>query len=207
MAIIKVIFILPEGNTSYPENNKVIRDDNKSGDGTMNIRKAEPADCSGIARVHVDAWHETYKGLISDEYLNSLSYDEKTERWRKTIGDDSRPERTLVIENESREIVGFAFFGPNLEKEYEYDADLHAIYLLRACQNQGLGSKLIKAAVKEMLELGYNSLIIWALKDNRYCWFYERLGGIKVEERLYSYCSQEVKLIGYGWKDIRTVLI
>ncbi len=172
----------------------------------MNIRKAVIADSSGIAKVHVAAWHETYKGLICDEYLNSISCDEKTEKWKKIIQDDMQTERVHVIENESKDIVGFAFYGINNEKEYEYDADLHAMYILKAYQNRGYGSKLIKIAVKELVDLGCNSLIIWALKDNVYCRFYEKIGGIKVGERLHTYGNQKVKLVGYGWKDICSIL-
>ena len=172
----------------------------------MNIRRAEITDIAGIAKVQVDAWHETYKGLICDEYLKALSYGDKTEKWKRIIEDEGRPQRTLVIENESKDIVGFAFCGPNEEKEYDYDADLHALYILKAYQNQGYGSKIIKMAVKELVDLGYNSLIIWALEGNDYCRFYEKMGGIKVEERLHTYGNQEVKLIGYGWEDIRSIL-
>lgn len=171
----------------------------------MNIRRAEISDSDGIAKVHVDAWKETYKGLINDDYLNSLSYEEKSKKWKEVIKDDTQPQRTFVIENDSKTIVGFAFCGINMEKEYEYDADLHAVYILKAYQNRGYGSKITKIAAKALVDLGCSSLIIWALKDNNYCRFYEKIGGIKVKERLYTYGNQEVKLVGYGWKDICSI--
>ncbi|WP_026884553.1 GNAT family N-acetyltransferase [Clostridium akagii] len=170
----------------------------------MNIRKAVIEDAIGIAKVHIKAWQETYKGLICEEYLNSISLGEKTKKWKDIIQENRKAERTLVIENELRDIVGFAFYGINNEKKYEYDGDLHAIYILKAYQNCGCGSKIIKTAVKELVDLGCNSLMIWALKDNPYCRFYEKIGGIKVGERQHTYGNQEVKLAGYGWKDIRS---
>ena len=172
----------------------------------MNIREAEINDSIGIARVHVDAWHETYKGLINDNYLNSLSYDEKAQKWRNNIKARTQTQKIFVLENESKDIVGFAFYGLNSQKEYEYDIDLHALYILKAYQNKGYGSKLMQAAVKELVNSGYNSLIIWALKDNAYCRFYEKLGGVKAGEQLYAYSEQEVKLTAYGWKDASSIL-
>jgi ribosomal protein S18 acetylase RimI-like enzyme len=172
----------------------------------MNIRRGDISDVVGISKVQIDSWRETYKGLIYDEYLNSLSYEQKTERWKQFFSAGEQNDRMLVIENESKEIVGFAFYGSNVEKEYNYDADLHGVYILKAYQNQGYGSKIIKMAARELIDLGYNSLIIWALKDNNYSRFYEKMGGIKVEERPYKYGTQEVTLIGYGWEDIRTIL-
>ncbi len=171
----------------------------------MNIRKAVIEDAIGIGKVHVEAWQETYKGLLCEEYLNSISVGEKTKKWKEIIQDDVKTERILVIENELRDIVGFAFYGVNNEKEYEYDGDLHAMYILKAYQNRGYGSKIIKIAVKELVDLGCNSLIIWALKYNPYCRFYEKIGGIKVGERQHTYGNQEVKLVGYGWKDICSI--
>ena len=36
------------------------------------IRKKERKDCAGIARVITVAWNETYRGIVSDEFLDSL---------------------------------------------------------------------------------------------------------------------------------------
>jgi hypothetical protein len=66
----------------------------------MNIRMAEIADSEGIAKVHVDSWHETYSGLICHDYLNSLSYIEKNEKWKEIIQDATQLKIALVIENE-----------------------------------------------------------------------------------------------------------
>ncbi|MDD3224707.1 MAG: GNAT family N-acetyltransferase [Clostridium sp.] len=176
------------------------------GKNEVTFKIADIGDSKGIAKVHVDAWHETYNGIISDEYLNFLSYDEKSQKWEKIISDNNKYQKVFVIENEEQGIIGFGFCGVNEEKEYDYDADLHAIYILRAYQNLGYGSKLIKIAVKELMELGYKSLIVWALKGNSYCRFYEKLGGRKIKERPYQYGSQQVILIGYGFKDIKKFL-
>jgi GNAT superfamily N-acetyltransferase len=43
------------------------------------------------------------------------------------------------------------------------------LYILKAYQNRGYGSKITKIAVKKLVDLGYNSLIVWALQDNYYC--------------------------------------
>ena len=44
----------------------------------VTIRPAEISDALGIARVHVNAWRETYKGIIPDSVLDALSYEELT---------------------------------------------------------------------------------------------------------------------------------
>ena len=43
----------------------------------MFIRKANIEDAMGIAKVHVDSWRTTYKGIVPEVFLENLSYDEK----------------------------------------------------------------------------------------------------------------------------------
>ena len=46
----------------------------------FDVRRAEPADAPIMARVHVDTWRETYRGLMSDAALDDpalLSWREK----------------------------------------------------------------------------------------------------------------------------------
>lgn len=41
----------------------------------MEIRKTKLEDASGIAKVQVDSWRKTYKGIVPESFLNSMSYD------------------------------------------------------------------------------------------------------------------------------------
>ena len=36
------------------------------------IRKKERRDCADVAHVVTVAWNETYRGIVSDEFLNNL---------------------------------------------------------------------------------------------------------------------------------------
>jgi len=44
------------------------------------IRPALPNDAAEIARVHVDSWRSSYRGLLADEFLDSLSEAGYTDR-------------------------------------------------------------------------------------------------------------------------------
>lgn len=39
----------------------------------MILREARLDDASAIARVHVDTWLSTYRGIVPEEYLSKLS--------------------------------------------------------------------------------------------------------------------------------------
>jgi hypothetical protein len=51
----------------------------------VKIRKAKEIDARGIAKVHVKTWRTTYKGIVSDQYLNNLSYHKREENWRANL--------------------------------------------------------------------------------------------------------------------------
>ena len=45
------------------------------------IREATASDASGIARVHVDAWRATYRGIVPDAHLDAMSHVRSELRW------------------------------------------------------------------------------------------------------------------------------
>jgi hypothetical protein len=51
----------------------------------MTVREAIYTDIPAIARVHVDAWRSTYKGIFSDEYLANLSYEKRERAWYEIL--------------------------------------------------------------------------------------------------------------------------
>jgi hypothetical protein len=45
------------------------------------IRPATLADAAAIAKVHVEAWRETYRGLVPDSVLAGLSVERGVRAW------------------------------------------------------------------------------------------------------------------------------
>ena len=43
----------------------------------IHIRRAIKEDISGIAKVHVDSWKTTYKGIFADEILENVTYEQR----------------------------------------------------------------------------------------------------------------------------------
>ncbi|OAI89021.1 hypothetical protein AYO36_02410 [Exiguobacterium sp. KKBO11] len=69
----------------------------------MRIREARLEDASAIARVHIDAWRETYQGIIPDTYLVQLSHEKRTKQWEQTLVD-----QRVYVAVSGEEVVGFA---------------------------------------------------------------------------------------------------
>ncbi len=141
----------------------------------MRIREARLEDASAIARVHIDAWQETYQGIIPDTYLAQLSYEKRTKQWEQTLVD-----QRVYVAVSGEEVVGFAQGGPNRSDARE--GELYAIYVLQASQGQGLGKALFQRIAEDLAE--YETMQVSVLRDNPACRFYERFGGQVFKESM-----------------------
>jgi GNAT superfamily N-acetyltransferase len=131
------------------------------------FRKANLQDSPGLAYVHVHSWRTTYKGIVSENYLQSLSIEEREQKWVQIL---SGTHHTYVCELEDGKIIGFVSFGK--ERSGEYDGELYAIYLLEEYQGKGIGKELLEIAATRLKKQGYNSMWIWVLKENPSKHFY-----------------------------------
>jgi ribosomal protein S18 acetylase RimI-like enzyme len=167
----------------------------------MLIREAATADAPGIARVHVDSWHTTYKGLIPENIIASRDYKYREQMWTRVLKE--HPETVIYVAEEDGAIVGFVSGGSNRDTDSPFTGELHAIYILESHQGKGIGRRLTLALVPRLLEQGYTSMLIWVMTDNhRARRFYEALGGRKVAERQEEMDDAMLDEMAYGWEDI-----
>lgn len=167
----------------------------------MNIRQAVLGDESALAYVHVTSWRETYKGIVKDVILDNLNMNQRTEYWRSVI---LKGEIIIYLaENEDEKIIGFASGGVNRSKNLGYDGELYSIYLLKAYHFSGIGSKLFQKVAYEMQVLGYASLVVWVLEENKAREFYEKFNPKRVGRAYLE--GLECFEIAYGWFDITTI--
>lgn len=115
------------------------------------VRAARPEDAAEMARVHVQSWRETYRGLMRDELLDDPGLLASRERFWKVILTDPRygENRVAVAESDGR-VVGIAMSGmPADDEASTWPVQLHVLYLLRSDQGTGLGRGLLDAVLSE----------------------------------------------------------
>jgi len=167
------------------------------------IRPATLEDATAIARVHVASWQSTYRGMLPDEFLASLSETGYAERWKRVIGDGSSK---VYVAEDGGEVVGFASGGRERAGETGYTGELYAIYVIDAAQRRGFGRELVRATVAGLRELGLDDMIIWVLRDNQPARsFYERLGGVYVRGQPITIGSVTLEEVSYGWRRLDDV--
>ncbi|MEO0534478.1 MAG: GNAT family N-acetyltransferase [Cyanobacteria bacterium P01_A01_bin.123] len=168
----------------------------------MIVREATLQDIPTIARVHVDSWQTTYRGIVPDEYLARLTYEHRTQRWHQLFSRAVQDKHfTYVAEHDSAGVVGFANGGMERSGDRVYTGELMAIYLLQGHQRQRLGYRLTQTVAQRLHQLGINSMLTWVLVDNPACQFYAALGGKPVREQTLEVGDQSFIEVAYGWRD------
>ncbi|MBA2655802.1 MAG: GNAT family N-acetyltransferase [Tatlockia sp.] len=130
---------------------------------TAFIRLATTNDAKAIAQVHICSWQKMYKEFIPESILKNLSVVERSEQWQSLI---EKGARVLIIEVDKK-IIGFASICALRDAgSDELSGEISAIYLHPNYWRKGLGSKLCRAAISELKNLGYKKIFLWVLEEN-----------------------------------------
>lgn len=170
------------------------------------VKPFKPEDVGACVKVHVDTWKTTYRGLVSDKILDAMTYESDMNSFGANRLNPPEGQATFVAVSEVGQVVGFATSGPNLESDLEFEGELGAVYILREHQRRGIGTALVKEAVRHLIGLGHSSIIVWVLAKSPYRRFYEKLGGVPIREKRRSRRGEEHMGQAYGWRDIRSLL-
>ena len=166
------------------------------------IRRAAPRDAEAIARVRIDGWRMSYRGLVPTAYLDGMQVDASTALWDKILTAGPNP-ASVFVATRGDEVVGFAAGNMLAEPRFGLNAELTAVYLRREFQRVGLGRRLIAAVVDAQRLLGATGLIVWVIAGNKPARaFYEALGAELLVEQAFEWDGMELLEAGYGWRDL-----
>jgi ribosomal protein S18 acetylase RimI-like enzyme len=163
------------------------------------IRAAAIADANAIARVHVQAWRETYRGLVPDAMLDALSVERNTGMWQAIIG-----QRSIVqVAETDTGIVGFGSAGKVRDALLGTSGEVSSIYLIDTIKRRGIGRALFGSLLRALAAGGYVSVGLWVLTSNAPTRrFYEALGGRIGAERILEGAHGDLEEIAYVWDDV-----
>lgn len=170
----------------------------------MQIRKAEYDDASGIAKVHVDSWKTTYKGIMPAEILNSLSYSKRTDLWKSNIA--AKGDYVVVAETDDGMIIGFGTASKRDTNTVERSGDLTSIYLLEDYQGQGIGKMMLKELFLHFKQLHYERIFVEVLEANKTRFFYEHYGAKLIQTVQLNYDGEILNELIYEWRNLDEVL-
>ena len=169
----------------------------------MIIRRATISDAPGIAKVHVDSWRTTYKGIIPQSFLDGLSYEQRTKLWQNNVSDKTN---TIFIAENEGEIIGFVTGGTRNKNEEAGASDLTSIYLLEEWQGKSVGKKLLNQIMIAFLEQGYLKIYVDVLAANKTRQFYQYYGAEYVKTVQLSIAGKTLDEEIYVWNNVEKVI-
>lgn len=176
----------------------------------VTLRRASQEDAAALGALHVASWHETYTGILPAEMLAGLSVDARTAMWSKVLGSPNEfgCAAVFVAENTGR-FIGFGSCGQQRDDTLTnkgFSGEFSAIYVLRSHQGRGIGRSIFAAMSNELSAVGHAAACLWVLRQNAPArTFYEKLGGIIVDEKIDERPDATLIEDAYGWRDLSSL--
>ena len=170
---------------------------------TYRIRRATLADAEPLAQVHETTWRETYSGLMSEQMLDALTADARTEAWRRILSAQAGYLGTTYVADRDGTLVAFGSCGEQRDPGFAaagYKGEFASVYVLATDQRRGLGTRLMTAMMDDLADRGLTGYTLWVPRNNIPARsLYEQLGGTLIGERRHAGEHGTLFEVAYGW--------
>lgn len=144
----------------------------------VEVRAAGPDDAEAIGLIAVRAWQHAYRGVMPDDYLDSLRAEDRAEFFRPGL-EHPRPDHGILVADGPAGVCGFTTFGPAPEHSVGPDptAEVFALNVDPGSWGRGIGAALVRAAEASLADWGHTDAVLWTGPGNRRARrLYESLG-------------------------------
>ena len=127
----------------------------------MVIRDARDTDIKSIAALHVANQKTTYRGLLSDEYLDRLDVGAGAEKWAGYL---RHAGQRIFVACDGSAFLGFA--ACRADAELPGCLYLDSLHVLPEARGQGVGTSLVRRAGRFAGENGYDGMSVCIVRGN-----------------------------------------
>lgn len=160
------------------------------------IRNIRREDIPDIVDIKINGWRKAYKGLISDDILNSLNEEQIIKKLEKNYTESGF---IVAILNET--IVGFCNYidsNKYTQDMADIDCEILALYVKPELKYNGIGTKLFNYVLNVFKEKNKSKMLLWCLKENEPSKkFYEKMGGKILTTREFKIENENYIEVGY----------
>jgi L-amino acid N-acyltransferase YncA len=164
---------------------------------SFHIRPAGAEDIPEIGRIVVRSWQHTFGGLVSAEFLDSMSDDHQCRRHERMFA-IQEVVYYVAVTNDGN-VIGFCSGGPSRRPGYAAQSEIYAIYLMPGFEQRGIGRRLFEHVVSDIAATGRKGLFLTALSANPNRSFYTKLGGIETEAESLQLGNEVCPQIAFVW--------
>jgi GNAT superfamily N-acetyltransferase len=128
----------------------------------IQVRAAVARDVPQIARLHVESWRETYRGLMADAVLDDPGFIGRRERfWTAAMTDPRYAANRIAVAERDGVLIGITMAGPVTEPDVQWSAQLYVLYTYAAVHGLGAGAALLDAVIEPATTVG-----LWVADPN-----------------------------------------
>ncbi|MGI8485560.1 MAG: GNAT family N-acetyltransferase [Thermomicrobiales bacterium] len=134
----------------------------------IQIRHAIIDDVPAIAAIHVRAWQTAYRGIMTDDFLESLTAEQRIPTWTRFV-EDPASQMTVLVATEAGKptLLGFCSVCPRRDSEAPATVgEIYTLYVDPDRKGAGIGKALLAAGERSLREAGFTSATLWMLRDN-----------------------------------------
>jgi len=170
------------------------------------LRPAESSDADALAALHAGSWQRTYRGMMSDAFLDGEALDNRRRVWRERLG-TADVDQWVTVADDGARIVGFICVYAR--GDAGWGAYIDNLHVVPDWQGRGLGGALMRSAGEWVCRTQPGAgVYLWVMEANvRARAFYDRLGARNVETiQLEDPGGGQAPNCRYVWADARALL-
>jgi ribosomal protein S18 acetylase RimI-like enzyme len=142
----------------------------------MHYRQALAGDASTIAQLHAESWRRTYRGILTDEFLDKDAPTERAAVWRERLGKERNDQFVLLAEDQGG-LAGFiCCYG---EEDPLWGSLIDNLHVSGERRRSGAGAVLMRQAAGWLAQnYPASGVYLWVMEKNLSAQrFYQHLGG------------------------------
>lgn len=157
----------------------------------IQIRWCQEEDWGELGRIHCLSYHSTYKSIMPEDYLKTITINERQQFYRNILK-KGRMNTAILIEEDTA--LGLL----RISELEENRIVIEELYLLEDCRGKGFGTTFLLWIEEELIRRSGRTLELWVLQENlRAIKFYQRYGFERTGEERVIVRGKELIQIQY----------
>lgn len=169
------------------------------------VRAATIADAAAIARLHLRAWRDTYKGLATVEAFDIMDEAFRHKRWQRVLSEPGQHQLAVMAEHQGV-LVGIGLSGAPRHPIFGGRGEIRSLYVDPGYKRRGLGRLLLRHLGSNLADHGYGGAALGVVVGNDPAIaFYQSLGARSVGQYTDPGPVWRSENIAFVWDDVRAL--